>query len=154
MDQSLIGFYQAQTGTVMLDIAYYSDQRPGAELVNSQNVMVRQKHPVWRQIGRSFIDVHAEGKTFSVHEAVLDSAQQHLLIYHWNWFEGAHSSNDLEIKLREALARLTGKPRRGAAIVIAVPYIDRPEEAAPLLESFIRDALPAIERSLQEAAHG
>lgn len=154
MDQSLIGFYQAQAGTVMLDIAYYSDQRPGAELVNSQNVMVQQKHPVWRQIGRSFTDVQAGDKTITVHKAVLDSAQQHLLIYHWNWFEGTHSSNDLEIKLREAMARLAGKPRRGAAIVIAVPYVERPEEAVPLLESFIHDALPAIERSLQEAGHG
>ncbi|MBI3772200.1 MAG: exosortase A [Gammaproteobacteria bacterium] len=154
MDQSLIGFYQGRTGSVMLDIAYYSDQRPGAELVNSQNVMVRQKHPVWRQIGRSFLDVQATDKTIGVQRVVLDSAQQHLLVYHWNWFEGIHSSNDLEIKLHEALARLAGRPRRGAVIVIAVPYADRPEEAAPLLESFIRDALPAIERSLQEAAHG
>lgn len=153
MDAELTAFYQMQTVPVMMYLAYYNDQRPGAELVNSRNFMVRQKHPVWRQIDTRSIELQVNGKKFSIRQTALDLRQQHLLVYHWNWFEGLHSSNDLEVKWHEALARLVGKPRRGAVIVIAVPYIDQPEDVAPVLESFIRDALPSIEQTLQEASH-
>jgi len=38
---------------VMLYVAVYRNQKQGAELINSQNVMIHQKHPVWSNIGES-----------------------------------------------------------------------------------------------------
>lgn len=154
MDSELVAFYQGHSGQAMLYLAYYNDQREGAEVVNSQNVMVKQKFRIWRQIGRGSQTLEVNGKRFTGLKSLLEAPQQHLLVYHWDWFEGLHSSNDLEIKWHEALARLSGKPRRGAVIVVAAPYVDRPEEAAPVLESFIRDMSSQVELTLQGAGHG
>lgn len=141
---------------VMLYVAYYATQRQDAELVNSQNVMVVQKHPVWRQTVRGETRIDAASRNVSAGTAQLDSyaTGQKLLVYHWNWFDGVHTNRNLEVKLREAVARLMGLPRWGAAIVIATPYVDQPAEAEPRLRSFANDALPSLEALLREAGHG
>ena len=53
--------YAKDGQTVLLELDYYVTQRQGAELINSQNYMIRQKHPVWSNVGESVVTVEIGG---------------------------------------------------------------------------------------------
>jgi len=64
-------------------LAYYGHQEQDAELINSQNVMIKQKHPVWREPMQTAREVRAGEATIPLIESRLDSEQQRLLVWHW-----------------------------------------------------------------------
>ena len=129
-------------------IAYYRGQQQDAELINSQNVMVIQKHPVWRQVAQHRVSIPLHGATRSVIETQLKSNQQHLLIWHWYWVGGIYTSSPYEAKIREALTRLMRGRRDGAGLVVYVPVAEKVETARETLQEFVDDMLPAMEKSL------
>jgi EpsI family protein len=133
-------------------IAYYRYQRQDAELINSQNVMVRQKHPVWRNVGEAVREVALAGQRVTVQETRLSSTPQRLLVWHWNWLNGPFTINPYWAKFYEARGRLLGHWDDAAAVIVYTPYDERPEEAASILEAFLRDMLPALTATLEQAA--
>ncbi|QBQ54480.1 exosortase A [Nitrosococcus wardiae] len=140
--------YQNNHSQVGVYLAYYQGQKQGAELINSQNVMVVQKHPVWRQLAHQETTVNLQGKQTTVSEAHLNSAHQDLLVWHWNWIAGHYTINSYIAKLLEAGTKLLGKSREGSAIVIYTPIKTNKEEARATMQHFLDDMLPAIEARL------
>ncbi len=136
---------------VGLYLAYYRYQRQDAELVNSQNVLVKQKDPVWRQTSRKEITVQINGESYQIEESSLKSTDQNLLVWRWYWLAGHHSTNDYEAKLRESLAKLFGTERDSAGIVVYTQINETPEDAKLILQHYLDEMLPAIETSLTTA---
>ncbi|BCX89809.1 hypothetical protein MIN45_P2182 [Methylomarinovum tepidoasis] len=138
---------------VAVYVLYYRTQAQGRELVNSQNVLIPQKHPIWKMPWEHDTADSAAG---SVREGVLQSRfGQKLLVWRWNWVSGRFTVNDPLAKVLEARDKLLGRPHDAAGVVMAVEYEDDPAEARAVLRAFSRDALPAIERSLEESErHG
>ena len=152
MDAKLSAAYRKEGRSVGVFIAYYRYQRQDAELINSQNVMVRQKHPVWRNVGEAVREVALAGQRVTVQETRLSSTPQRLLVWHWNWLNGPFTIDPYWAKFYEARGRLLGHWDDAAAVIVYTPYDERPEEAASILEAFLRDMLPALTATLEQAA--
>jgi exosortase A len=150
-DGHLYRFYRKDGRVVGLYLGVYAAQRQGAELVNSQNIMVRQKHPEWSNKGEWGVSASLDGRPVQVLQAKLVSPRLRLLAWHWDRVGSLYTTNDYLAKLWQALQRLTGGRRDGAFIVVATPYENRPHTVQPVLQSFIDAMLPGIERSLDQA---
>jgi len=148
-DAELVQTYVSDTGRVSLYLPYYSYQRQDAELVNSQNVMVVQKHPVWRQVSDSTSEVIIKGQSHQVRKARMRSIHgQNLLVLYWDWIGGRFSTNPYLAKALEAKQTLLGQRRDAAAIILFAEYDDSTDQQEALIQSFVDDMLPAIETSL------
>lgn len=152
MDARLAQAYRKDGRTVGVVLAYYRYQRQDAELINSQNVMVRQKHPEWSNVGETLRTVALGGRPLEVVQTKLRSPGQRLLVWHWNWLNGPMTVNPYWAKFYEARSRLLGRWDDAAAIIVYAPYEEREEEAAALLETFLRDMLPSLRATLEQAA--
>ena len=151
-DADRLQIYRKGNNTVTLYLGYYQHQRQGAELVNSQNVMVAQKHPIWSNIGESVRTIQIAGQTQNIEQTLLRSATQRLLIWNWNQI-GTHATvNDYFAKLIFAKMKLLDGRDDGAALIVATPYDETPDQAAPVLQAFINDMLPNMEASLKAVA--
>jgi len=148
-DAELEQTYISAAGKVSLNLAYYRYQRQGAELINSQNVMVVQKHPVWRQVADDVAELTVHDKALQVRRSKLRSVHgQNLLILYWDWIGGQFVTNPYVAKVLEARQTLLGQRRDAAAIILAAEYGDDADRQAALIQKFVDDMLPSIEASL------
>lgn len=143
------GDYHQDGVTVGVAITYYQHQSQDAELVNSRNVMVPEKDPLWGNIGEQRMTIHLNGQPFDIRQTRLKSAQQTLLVWDFYWLDGQYTADPLRAKLLEAQAKLMGAHRPAADVVIATPYEDRVEPAAAVLQNFLEQMMPNIEASLR-----
>lgn len=140
--------YQNNQFQVGVYLAYYRRQKQGAELVNSRNLMVVQKHPIWRQLTQRETIVNLHGKSHTVSEFHLSSAYQDLLIWQWNWIAGYYTVNSYIGKLLEIGTQLFGKSNEGSAVVIYTPIKTDEKDARTTMQHFLDDMLSAIEARL------
>jgi exosortase A len=150
-DASLFQVYRKGELQVALYLGLYRRQRQGAELINSQNVMIEQKHPVWRNVGERSRTEAVGRFDVAVRETRLRSPVQRLLIWDWFFIGGRHLSDPYFAKLLLAWDKLRGRPDDAVAIIVATPSQEHTEQAEKTLRAFVTDMLPAIERSLQDA---
>ncbi len=136
---------------VVLYLRYYRTQAQGRELVNSQNVLVPQKHPVWRLPWERKRPVTVDGTVLTVREGLVESARQSLLVWRWNWVSGRFTVNDHLAKILEARDKLLGRPRDAAAVLVAVPFETDPDEGRAVLRDFTAALLPVVEKVLETA---
>ena len=153
-DTILTQTYRKGSKAVSLYIGYYPHQHEGAELVTSTNVIVRQKHPVWNNVGESKRAVTVGSQPLQIVQTKLRSPTLRLLVWNWNRIGDISTVNAYFAKLLEAKARLLGQRDDAAAIILSSPYDGDMESAAVVLEEFIGDMLPAIEISLKQAVGG
>jgi exosortase A len=147
-DQEVQVSYRLQDQPVGLYLAFYGRQLQGAELVNSQNVMVTQKHPVWREVERRKVSVDLRDQTLYVQQARLVGAGQRILVWHWYWLEGTHTSNNVLAKLIEARNRLQGGRHPSVGIVLYTPYEHAQDGAERHLHDFVDVMLESLEAEL------
>ncbi len=150
-DAAVQAVYDDGRRQVALYLRYYRTQAQGRELVNSQNVLVPQKHPVWRMPWERKRPVPLGGATLTVREGLVESAQQSLLVWRWNWISGRFIVNDHVAKLLEARDKLLGRPRDATAVLVAVPFETAPDEARAVLRDFTAALLPVVEKVLETA---
>jgi exosortase A len=147
-DRRFEGNYIRAGQRVYLEVAYYATQRQDAELINSQNYFIPQKHPVWSNVGEGNQTASVAGHSTSVRQAKLRSGSQRLLVWQWNVIDGSIVTNDPEAKLRLALSKVVGGMDDGAAIIIATPYSSDISAAERTLTQFAADMAPAINHAL------
>jgi exosortase A len=153
-DAKAVKFYSDGSATVGLYLMYYRYQEQGAELINSQNMLIRQKHPVWKMPGEKPESILLNGKTAVVLQGHLQSSRQRLLTWRWNRIGELYTANDYIGKLLEARDKILGAMRDEAGIVIATEYGDDPQSAAKVLQRFVDAMLPSLEESLNRATRG
>jgi exosortase A len=146
-------FYRDGKSEVGLYVLYYRSQEQGAELINSQNVLVPQKHPLWKMLDEAPASASLAGRRVTISQARLNSSDGKFLVWRWNWVAGIHTSSEIHGKLLESKAKLLGTPQDAAGIVLVTPYEDEHIEGArKTLQDFIDQMVPSIERTLQQAA--
>ena len=136
---------------VLIEINYYATQRQDAELVNSQNFMIKQKDPHWSNVGETLTTVDIAGQLHPVRQARMRGADgQRLLVWQWNVVNGQPTVNDQYAKLVLAFDRVRGARDDGASVLIATPYDDAEstEAARATLARFAAEMQPAIARAL------
>ena len=152
-DAALRQSYTSGPRRVGVYLEYYRHQRQGAELINSQNYLVRQKDLEWRQVADAPRTITVRGKTVQIRQAKLRSAQQDLLVWYWYWMDGDYTTNHYLAKLWDAKAKLLGETGDAAAIILATPLGAEDQEAETVLADFVNAMEPAIRTSLDDAAH-
>lgn len=145
---STFAVYRKGERAVALYVAYYRDQRQGAELVSWQNAIVRSEDRLWANVGESARQLDLATGALRVRETRLRSAGQRLLVWDWYRVSGSDSSSPYVAKALLARDKLLGRGDDSAAVVLAAPYGVRPDEAAQALQEFLRDMLPAIHATL------
>lgn len=151
-DASLDSTYRHGGRKVNVYLAYYRYQRQGAELINTSNVLVPQKDPVWRQTADSPYQVSVNGKLWEVRLAKMRSNNQDLLVWYWYWVNGQTTTNHYLAKLWDAKAKLLGETGDAAAVIISTPLTDDIGAAEKVLKAFLTAMQPSIEASLENAA--
>ncbi|MEQ1592412.1 MAG: exosortase A [Thiobacillaceae bacterium] len=152
-DRQLRSSFSRANENVLLEIDYYATQRQDAELINSQNFMIRQKHPVWSKVGESLITVNIAGQSRLVRQAQLKSRNsQRLLVWQWNVIDDQRSVNELYAKLALASDRVRLERDDGASILVAAPYEENPSDATKVLADFIQDNEAAILHALGQVS--
>ncbi|HQS80857.1 MAG TPA: exosortase A [Thiobacillus sp.] len=151
-DRQLRQSYAQAGRNVLLELNYYVTQRQDAELINSQNFMIRQKDPAWSNVGESRATVEIGGQSRQVRQAKLRGSDgQRLLVWQWNLIDQHPTVNDHAAKLDLALDRARLQRDDGLSVLIATPY-DAAEHATAVatLARFAADMAPAIGRALDQ----
>lgn len=135
---------------VLLELNYYATQRQDAELVNSQNFMIKQKDPAWSNVGEGLATVQIGGQARQVRQARMRGADgQRLLVWQWNLINQRPVVSDHFAKLVLAFDRIRLKRDDGLSVLIATPYDDTEIQAASAtLGRFAADMEAAIGQSL------
>lgn len=129
--------YASGERRVHVYVAYYSSQRQGKELINSQNALVDGKQWVW--LGESRRQAMVDGGPLSVHETRMRSADGIRLIWSWYWVADEYTASPYRAKLLQAKARLLGGPQGAAAVAVATDSDGySTEAAAEALQDFLR----------------
>jgi len=151
-DRQLRQSYAQAGRKVMLELNYYVTQRQDAELINSQNFMIRQKDPLWSNVGETLATVEIDGRPRQVRQAkMLGSDGQRLLVWQWNLINRQPVVNDHMAKLGLAFDRVRLRRDDGLSVLIATPYEDTDiQTAAATLARFAADMEPAIGRTLDQ----
>jgi exosortase A len=144
--------YSLEGEKVAFYLRYYRDQKQGSELINSQNVLIPQKHPVWKMLDQYPIRVTVGEKEITVKRSRLSSQNKKLLVWHWNWVSGQHASNNYIAKLLEAKDKLLGRASDAAGIILVVEYDESTVEAERRLQVFINALFPGLNKSLEAAS--
>ena len=145
--------YRSNGQSVDLYISYYRDQKQGAELVNSENVLVPGKESKWHETGEDMRRIFLGSQEEIVKQNQLRSSSASLLVWRWYWIGGEETANPYWAKLMLARNKLLGRGDDGAEIIVATRYEDSVDEAASALQDFITDRMPAITDALRNAAN-
>jgi exosortase A len=145
--------YANGSATIAVYIFYYHNQEQGRELINSQNVLIPQKHPIWKMPEEKLISIHLGKEDAQILRGRLKSNEQNLLTWRWNIISGQYTVNQYLAKILEAKDKLLGNLGGDVGIVLATPYVDASSEAkaGEVLQSFVDAMLPSIEASLAQA---
>jgi EpsI family protein len=133
---------------VLIDVAYYTHDRPGAEAVGAGNTLAGQD---WTQTNAGRVTVAVDSAELVVTETYLRSGARNLLVWQWYWVDGRFIGNAYLAKARQALAALLGRDRAAALVTVAVEYGVYDKPPATTLHDFVRD-LGSLAPALQHAA--
>jgi len=143
-DDAVIGLY----------VAYYRHQDARRKLVSSENVLVRSEDTTWRATDRTTGRVTIAGAPHSiVATQLLGPGGQVLTVWQWYWIDGTITSSDAYAKALTAWSRLRGRGDDSAAVIVYAPVTDS-RRATATLQTFTRDAWPAIAGVLARTAQG
>jgi exosortase A len=147
---SVSGTYRKHDRSVSLYLAYYRNQRQGAELINSQNVIVQESHPAWANIGETRRTEDFGRGPVALRQTRLRSTGQRLLVWHWFRVSGRDLSNPYLAKALLARDTLLGRGDESSVIIVAAPDAESAEAAQETLRQFAREMLPSINSALAE----
>jgi EpsI family protein len=131
-------------------IAFFRNQRQGAEAVTSLNVLADEKSQEWSITGETRRNLHDEKEPASVRQIHLRRGNLHMLAWQWYWIDNAQTANAYWAKWFQAKQRLMGRGNDGVDIVIFAPYDAQPNEVVATMENFLAQASPAIRQSLEQ----
>ena len=149
-DDSILKVYRKGAHRVGLYIAYYPGRRLSSELTNSQNVAIVPAYPVWEQVDQKKIPIRLPQGAARVYETRLVYQTRRLRLWHWDWIRGRHTSNPYGARLWEAYDAFFRGHAASAGIVIFGADGETVGETE-VLQDFVHDMLPAIERVLDQA---
>jgi len=148
-DQRILHIGQG-TDRAMIFLGWYGSQRQGAELINFDNQLVRQKDPVWRKPTEVSRSVQIGATQVELRQATVDSmlSGQKLLVWYWNQAGGLSTTSAMRLKLVLGLQKLANQPDPGAVVILVAPYRDQPQEAEAVLQALAQGLLPTLTSSL------
>ncbi|SOD39986.1 exosortase A [Nitrosovibrio sp. Nv4] len=149
----LLQTYRNREGSVDLYISYYRNQQQGAELISYQNVLAGENGSSWHDIKQDKRSVSFGPQEETVNQNSLHSSSKKLLVWRWYSLGGEITASPYLAKLILARNKLLGRGGDGAEIIVAAQYDETPDEAVPVLQTFLGDMLPAITDVIRNAGN-
>ncbi len=153
-DATFNAVYQAATSPVSLTLLYYRNQTNAKALVSSSNVVVEESNDDYHVIGQTGRLETLGARVLDLRETRVQGPAGKLLVWQWNWIDGQTTASNLKGKLMQAKARLFLRGDDGAAILLAAPFTDDPDQARAALRSFVASHNGAIEAALANTRSG
>jgi exosortase A len=126
--------YSSEEGKVGLHLMLYLPE--GKELFSSYNQLVRQKDPVWREVALEALRP-VKDLPFQVDESLLSSADQELLVWHWQDVNGHKVTNLYQGKAWEAWFKVTGRSFAGTGVMLYTEIDSDRQRARERLSRFV-----------------
>lgn len=145
--------YAADGKPVGLYLGYYRNQRQGAELITSQNVLVHSSDSLWGRVGETRRSVLVGNEKLPLLEAKVRGRSTYLLAWQWYWVDGEYTVNPYRAKFLQAKSKLLGRGDDAAMIVVytEMDVDSQGAAAAASLQQFLSDMLPGITKRLNDA---
>jgi len=143
--------YRFEDGEIGLTVAYYRNQRQGAELANVNNLIEPTRAWTWKKsrklasIGEGIPAMRSEHYSKGTANAAVAS------VY---WVGGWTTTSDVASKVYQAINLITSKGDDGAMIVVAATTPGSADVAESLVQSFVRDRLPGLLADLRDIQAG
>lgn len=136
-------------------VAYYRNQTAEAELINSENRVLRNKDPDWSMAGYGARDAMIGDTPVQIDRTEIFNSSRRLLVWNWYWIGGRWTANQQLAKVYQALAMLTGEGDAAAGVMLYTLVSDDEQDAATAaLDEFAREMGPVIGRMLMGAGSG
>lgn len=147
-----LAFSSADGSMVGVHVAYYRDQKQGAELINSENRILLNKDPEWTFAGYGSKVVHLDAQSVEVRSTEIRTPEHRVLVWHWYWIGGRWTSSDYIGKAYLAFAQLMGQGDDSAMVAVFTPSVAGHREIAEeTLSNFVQVAAPQVGNALQQA---
>ena len=134
-----------------IHIRYYRKQRPGAQLITTENMLISTRSKEWATADERHRVLTLGDAALPVIESRLRSPHGNLLVWRWYWIDGEYVVNPYRAKFLQAKAMLFGRGDDGAAIFLYAPYEAGASSARRTLENLAGAMLPAISKTLENA---
>lgn len=139
--------YRRAADAVQVYVAYYAQQRSGAELVNSENTLFDNLNE--RRLGENVETLTgADGVSWTVRALRIHTRHGERLIWSWYVVAGHPAVNPLAAKLYEARARIVGGRGGSALIALATGDAENAEVAQARLQEFLNDMRQPLNASV------
>ena len=137
--------------TLGVYVAYYRDQASERKLVSSDNTLVRNDDRVWQSLGFGNRRVSLDGRPVTVRTGRARSVDgTQIVAWEWYWVDGILTSSDALAKALIAWSKLRGRGDDAAAVVFYAREHDG-RDANAILDTFVRDAWPDVQATLERA---
>ncbi|MGE0825956.1 MAG: exosortase A [Candidatus Binatia bacterium] len=127
--------YRLDTRHVHLYIAYYAQQRQGAEVINTENAIADEREWVHLTDGQTTVEIDSE--RLVVRTATFGSPGRDHLVWTWYWVDGQFTANPYYAKWLQVKTQLLGGPSAAAVVAVSTDSIGDPAEAALRLQEFL-----------------
>lgn len=143
-------FREAGLQPVALSVLYYRNQTRDKAVISSVNRMAGEKDD-FHEAGGALRSEQVDGRTLTLRETRMQGPGGSFLVWHWFWIDGEPVTNAYLGKLRQAKIKLMFGGDDGAAVMLAAPYGESPDDARQALRAFLAANLKAIDTSLATA---
>ncbi|MFQ5773765.1 MAG: exosortase A [Kiloniellaceae bacterium] len=140
VDADALWTYRAGDRRVDIYLAYYTRQRQGAEVVNTENRLTGGDP--WVRAGTGRVEAIVDGAPLTVGYKRILSPSGRRMVWYWYWVDGRFTSSPYVAKLLEIKAKLLGDVQAAAMIAVATDYVGSPPEANRILREFLGRAGP------------
>lgn len=137
---------------VTVVVAVYRNQRQGAELVTSSNQLAHQDNPRWLVVDRRRAELVDDAGRYPANVALIRGPGTLLAAAQWYWTGAERTVSDASAKADLALDRLLLRGDTAAWVALAAPAGESLRDTLPVLDAFVRDMGPSLERGLAELA--
>jgi len=131
-----------------VSVGHYAQRKKGAELINSQNLLLGKDEKRWRITDTNRVAILINGEPLEVDQFIVKGGGQIFQVLAWYRIGDSYTANRYEGKLLEALNRLTFSRQDSARIVISIPREIESSKALNNEQQFIDLLIPGLETTL------
>ncbi len=138
-----ITYFRDGGHVVGLYLASFGNETQGAELVNSEHLLIAPGDKRWRVVSRGKVDFDlSSGQSVDADEVVLRGFDRDLVIFKWYQVGATNTANPYLTKLLQTRKRLSGDTGAELQVILFTPAPrEKYQSARERLERFSRDWL-------------
>ena len=130
-----------------LYIAWYANDSQNSELISSRNRLYMPDN--WTLSSKTSLSLKHEGDPINL--SLLDirsSRSDNRLVAYWYALPGINSNNPIEVKIRQTVSKLQGKPSSGAVVAFSIQSRETSAEKRQRIENYIRSHYHQLQQAL------